>query len=89
MDQLCCSVAFTHTSCYTVSVFVSFPPASASYILLQFAQYGNILRHTVRHTLNTTNKNDSIVLINCSCTSVNHVSCENETLCLNDIIEIV
>lgn len=29
-------------------VFVSFPPASASYILLQFAQYGNILRHKVR-----------------------------------------
>lgn len=50
IDWLCCSVAFTHTSCYTVCVFVSFPPASASYILLQFAQYGNILRHTVRHT---------------------------------------
>lgn len=24
-----------------------FPPASASYILLQFAQYGNILKHVV------------------------------------------
>lgn len=34
----------------SVFVFVSFPPASASYILLQFAQYGNILKHTVRHT---------------------------------------
>uniref|UniRef100_A0A665TXB4 Nucleoporin NUP53 n=1 Tax=Echeneis naucrates TaxID=173247 RepID=A0A665TXB4_ECHNA len=30
-----------------VTVF-GFPPASASYILLQFAQYGNILKHTVR-----------------------------------------
>lgn len=29
-----------------VTVF-GFPPASASYILLQFAQYGNILRHTM------------------------------------------
>ncbi|XP_077392877.1 nucleoporin NUP35 isoform X2 [Festucalex cinctus] len=28
-----------------VTVF-GFPPASASYILLQFAQYGNILKHT-------------------------------------------
>ncbi|KAL4656677.1 nucleoporin NUP53-like [Arapaima gigas] len=30
-----------------VTVF-GFPPASASYILLQFAQYGNILKHVVR-----------------------------------------
>lgn len=29
-----------------VTVF-GFPPASASYILLQFAQYGNILKHTM------------------------------------------
>ncbi|KAJ0070614.1 hypothetical protein NL108_016905, partial [Boleophthalmus pectinirostris] len=29
-----------------VTVF-GFPPASASYILLQFAQYGNILRHSM------------------------------------------
>lgn len=29
---------------------IRFPPAAASYILLQFAQYGNILRHTVRCT---------------------------------------
>lgn len=29
-----------------VTVF-GFPPAAASYILLQFAQYGNILRHTM------------------------------------------
>ncbi|KAI5629625.1 nucleoporin NUP53 isoform X1, partial [Silurus asotus] len=29
-----------------VTVF-GFPPASASYILLQFAQYGNILKHMV------------------------------------------
>ncbi|KAF0026966.1 hypothetical protein F2P81_021703 [Scophthalmus maximus] len=28
-----------------ITVF-GFPPASASYILLQFAQYGNILKHT-------------------------------------------
>lgn len=33
-----------------MSVCFSFPPASASYILLQFAQYGNILKHTVRHS---------------------------------------
>lgn len=42
------------TSCEYIYIFVcvcvSFPPASASYILLQFAQYGNILRHTVRDT---------------------------------------
>ncbi|XP_078142109.1 nucleoporin NUP35 [Centroberyx gerrardi] len=30
-----------------VCVCVRFPPASASYILLQFAQYGNILKHTM------------------------------------------
>ncbi|KAF3843691.1 hypothetical protein F7725_002540 [Dissostichus mawsoni] len=29
-----------------ITVF-GFPPASASYILLQFAQYGNILKHTM------------------------------------------
>uniref|UniRef100_A0A8D0CM33 Nucleoporin NUP53 n=1 Tax=Scleropages formosus TaxID=113540 RepID=A0A8D0CM33_SCLFO len=33
-----------------VTVF-GFPPASASYILLQFAQYGNILKHVVRAAL--------------------------------------
>ncbi|KAJ8416919.1 hypothetical protein AAFF_G00327970 [Aldrovandia affinis] len=34
-----------------VTVF-GFPPASASYILLQFAQYGNILRHVMSNTGN-------------------------------------
>ena len=37
---------------YNKCVCVSFPPASASYILLQFAQYGNILKHTVRWNTN-------------------------------------
>ncbi|KPP62864.1 nucleoporin NUP53-like [Scleropages formosus] len=34
-----------------VTVF-GFPPASASYILLQFAQYGNILKHVMSNTGN-------------------------------------
>lgn len=34
-----------------VTVF-GFPPASASFILLQFAQYGNILKHTMSNTGN-------------------------------------
>ena len=41
----------------TVSVLcLRFPPASASYILLQFSQYGNILHHTVTrmHSLSLT-----------------------------------
>ncbi|XP_061091475.1 nucleoporin NUP35-like [Conger conger] len=34
-----------------VTVF-GFPPASASYILLQFAQYGNVLKHVMSNTGN-------------------------------------
>lgn len=34
-----------------ITVF-GFPPASASYILLQFAQYGNILKHVMSNTGN-------------------------------------
>lgn len=33
--------------CVYICVCFSFPPASASYILLQFAQYGNIQKHKV------------------------------------------
>lgn len=47
------NIKWTHQNCsvdkqYECVCFCSFPPASASYILLQFAQYGNILKHTVR-----------------------------------------
>lgn len=47
------SLKWTHQNCsgaqrHECVCLCSFPPASASYILLQFAQYGNILKHTVR-----------------------------------------
>ncbi len=39
---------FSGLWCLHVYLFAHrFPPASASYILLQFAQYGNILKHVV------------------------------------------
>lgn len=90
------SSLYAYFMLYCMCVF-SFPPASASYILLQFAQYGNILRHTVRHTLlkspsqlvlfsNTVHKYDIYCMY---CISVKHVSYENETLRLSDINEIV
>lgn len=51
------SPAFIQLPCVIVGVVMQmknlyvtscrFPPASASYILLQFAQYGNILKHVV------------------------------------------